>query len=139
MIMQTRRIQWQEGSERCKFIESTGYLGTGRVINDRGMRPFILGQVLVGLVFALSLTWLSMAIADHVGTPEVVRWIVSPGYVLGMRLAWGRGFWDQLRSFMLVALLVNLCYYGLALFLLLRRINWPKLPRNPRHHFWMEP
>jgi hypothetical protein len=97
-----------------------------------------LAQVPVGVVLALLLTWLSMAIADHVGTPEIVRWIFSPGYVLGLHFAWGRGFRDQLGSFMFIALIVNVSYYGLVCFLLLRRIGWPSSPKNPRHAFWMD-
>lgn len=139
MIMRTRRIRWRGSSNRSEFVKKHWFLRTGGVMTDRAMRRFVVAQVILWFAFTFLLTLLSIAIADHVGTPEIVRWIASPGYVLGIRLAWGMGFWDQLGSFMLIALLVNLSYYGLAIFLLLRRINWPKLPRNPRHHFWMEP
>jgi hypothetical protein len=111
---------------------------TLRVTIDRATQPFVLARVLIALVITLPRTWLSMAIADHVGTPEFLRWIVSPGYVLGVHFAWGRGFSEHLSSFMLIALTANLSYYGFACFLLLRGINWPKTPRNPRHLFWMD-
>src|SRR6476660_10048932 len=59
-------------------------------------RRFILAQVLLGSVLTLLLTWLSMAVADHIGTPDPARWIFSPGYLLGMHYAWGRSFREQL-------------------------------------------
>jgi hypothetical protein len=96
-------------------------------------------QLLGGSLLTLLLTYFSMAIADHVGTPELIRYIFSPGYVFGMRYASGSGFFDTLGSFARISLTVNIIYYGLVSFLLFRKFNWPKRPRNPRHHFWMEP
>jgi hypothetical protein len=109
-----------------------------RIVFRQKTDRFLLGQVLVGAVVTALLTYFSLAIADHQGTPELIRYLFSPGFVLGMRFAWGTGFWDRLASFMWIALTVNSVYYGLIGFLFLRRFNWPRLPRNPRHRFWME-
>jgi hypothetical protein len=106
---------------------------------DREHRRSLAAQVLTGGLLTLLLTYLSLAVADHVGTPEFVRCVFSPGYVLGMRFATGSGFLDRLGSFGRIAITVNMVYFGLFSFILLWKINWPKLPRNRRHRFWMEP
>jgi hypothetical protein len=106
---------------------------------DRECRRFFAAQLLIGGLLTLFLTYLSLAIADHVGTPDLVRYVFSPGYVLGMRLATGNGLLDTLGSFGRIAITVNMIYFGFISFVLLWKINWPKLPRNRRHHFWMEP
>jgi len=102
-------------------------------------RRFISAQLLVGGMLTVVLTYISLAVADHVGTPRVVRYIFAPGYVLGMRFASGTGLLDTLGSFGRIALTVNMIYYGLISFLLLRKVNWPRAPQNTRHRFWMEP
>jgi hypothetical protein len=109
------------------------------MIADRKAVRFPLAQLLLGVFLTLLLTYFSLAIADHVGTPQFVRYVFSPGYVLGMHFASGPSFTEALDSFGRIALPVNIVYYGLISFFLIRKINWPKLPRNPRHHFWMEP
>jgi len=96
------------------------------------------GQLLASGLLTLPLTYLSLAIADRPETPQLVRCILAPGFVLGARFASGSTFFDTLGSFGRIALTTNVVYYGLICFLLLRRINWPKWPKNPRHHFWME-
>ncbi len=107
------------------------------IINRNSVR-FPLAQLLLGGFLTLLLTYFSLAIADHVGTPQLIRYVFSPGYVLGVHLASGASLLEALGSFGRIALTVNLIYYGLISFFLIRKINWPKLPRNPRHRFWME-
>jgi hypothetical protein len=99
---------------------------------------FVVAQLMLGSFFTLLSTYVSLAIADHVGTPQLVRYIFSPGFVAGMRFASGGGFLERLGSFGRIAITVNVVYYGLINFLLFWNINWPKLPKNPHHHFWME-
>jgi hypothetical protein len=109
------------------------------MIDRNRHRRFVAAQLLIGTLLTLLLTYLSLAIADHVGTPEFVRCIFSPGYVLGVRFATGCGFLETLGSFGRIAITVNMIYFGMICFLLLWKINWPQLPTNPRHRFWMEP
>ena len=104
----------------------------------RNSRRFVVAQVALGGFFTLLLTYVSLAIADHVGTPQLVRYIFSPGFVAGMHFASGIGLLERLGSFGRIAITVNILYYGLINFLLFRKLNWPKWPRNPRHHFWMD-
>jgi hypothetical protein len=106
---------------------------------DNQRRRFFAAQLLIGVLLAFLLTCLSIAIADHDTTPQLVRYIVSPGFVLGLRFTTGRGLLDPLGSFGRIAFTVNMIYFGLIGFLLLWKVNWPKLPRNRRHRFWMEP
>lgn len=101
-------------------------------------RHFLVGQLIVCGLLALPLTYLSLAIADRPATPQLIRYIFAPGFVLGMRFASGSSFLDTLGNFGRMAILTNITYYGLICFLLLRRINWPKWPKSPRHHFWMD-
>lgn len=63
------------------------------------------------------LTYLSMAIADHVGTPELVRYVFSPGYMIAMRFATGNGLLGSLESFGRIAFTVNIVYFGFLSFL----------------------
>jgi hypothetical protein len=103
----------------------------------RKSRRFVVAQVALGSLFTLLLTYLSLAIADHVGTPQFVRYIFSPGFVAGMHFASGIGLLERLGSFGRIAISVNILYYGLINFLLFRKLNWPGWPENPRHRFWM--
>jgi hypothetical protein len=104
----------------------------------RKPRRFIIAQLMIGSFLTLLLTYVSLAIADHVGTPQLVRYILSPGFVAGMRFASGSGLLERLGSSGRIAITVNVVYYGLINFFLFRKLNWPKLPKNPHHHFWME-
>jgi hypothetical protein len=45
---------------------------------------------------------------------------------------------ERLGSFGRIAIAANVIFYGFLDFIVLRKINWPKLPRNPNHRFWME-
>jgi len=101
-------------------------------------RCSVVAQLLVGSLLTLLLTYLSMAIADRPTTPQLVRYIFSPGYVLGVRFATGHGFLDTLGSFGRIAITANMIYFGSITFLLWWKVNWPKLPRNRHHRFWME-
>ena len=101
-------------------------------------RRFVVAQLLISGLLTLLLTYLSLAIAGRPTTPQLVRYIFSPGYVLGVRFATGHGFLDTLGSFGRVAITTNMIYFGSITFLLLWKINWPKLPRNRHHRFWME-
>ncbi|MGA7560377.1 MAG: hypothetical protein WBV60_10020 [Terriglobales bacterium] len=109
------------------------------MIEGTQQRRFIFAQLLIGGFLTLMLTFASIAIADHETTPQLLRYVISPGFVLGLRYMTGRGFFDALGSFERIAFTVNIIYFGLITFLLLWKVNWPKLPRNPRHRFWMEP
>lgn len=101
-------------------------------------RRFILAQCLIGISLTLFLTYLGMAISDRPATPQLVRWAISPGFVLGMRFASGDGFLGAMGSFGRIAITANMIYYGFLSFLVFRKTNWPRLPRNPNHRFWME-
>jgi hypothetical protein len=107
------------------------------MIPDRKSQRFLVAQVLIGASLTLLATYVSLSIADNAGTPQVVRYAIAPGYVLGMYCASGRGFFDTLGSFVRIALAVNITYYGLISFFAMKRMNWPRLSKNPRHHFWM--
>jgi hypothetical protein len=109
------------------------------MIPDLKHRRFVVAQLLIGGFLTLLLTYLSLAIADRPTTPQLVRYVFSPGYVLGVRFASGKGFLDRLGSFGRIAITANMIYYGSISFLLFWKLNWPKLPRNPRHRFWTEP
>ena len=101
-------------------------------------RRFVLAQLLIGSLLTLFLTYLGMAISDRPTTPQLVRCVISPGFVLGMRFASGGGFWEMLDSFGRIAVTANMIYYGFLSFLVFRKINWPKPPKNSNRRFWME-
>jgi len=99
---------------------------------------FLFGQVLLGCALTLLLTYFAMVLASLDLAPKFVRYLLSPGSLLGMAFASGSGWGEYLGSFALITLTGNAIYHGIVAFCLLKRINWPKLPRNPRHRFWME-
>jgi len=101
-------------------------------------RRYILAQLLIGSLLTLFLTYVGMAISDRPTTPQVLRCVISPGSVLGMRFASGEGFLERLGSFGRIAITANMFYYGFFSFLVFKRINWPKPPRNLNHRFWIE-
>src|SRR5277367_2737481 len=78
--------------------------------NER--RRFLAAQLLIGGSLTLLLTFVSIAIADHETTPQFLRYIISPGFVLGLRFMAGRGFFDALGSFGRIAFTVNMIYFG---------------------------
>jgi len=98
---------------------------------------FLFAQMLIGIVLTLMFTYLAMMIASFGATPLFLRYLLSPGSILGMRFASGRG-WDYLASFVYITVAANIVCYGLISFMLLKKINWPNLPRNTRHRFWIE-
>ncbi len=104
---------------------------------NREPRRFILAQLLIGSLVTLFLTYLGMAISDRPTTPQLVRWVISPGFVLGMRFASGEGFLERLGSFARIAITVNMIYYGFFNFLVFRK-STGQTARNPNHRFWME-
>ncbi len=110
-----------------------------RVMIQREYRVFRFAQLLIAVCLAFLLACLSIAIADHRGTPELVRYVVSPGFILGLRLMSGRNFSDALSVFGWVALSVNMVYFGVAILALLWKLRWPRTRWNPNHRFWMEP
>ena len=90
---------------------------------ERNPVSFLLGQLLVSAFLALVLTYFSLAIADHVGTPQWVRYVLAPGFVLGMHFASGRGLLDTLGSFGRIAISGDMIYFGLISFLFLRKVD----------------
>ena len=112
-------------------------MGYKNHLTDREYRRFYVAQVLIGGLLAFFLAGLSIAIADHGTTPQFVRYIISPGYILGLKLMTGRNFFDELASFGRIAFSVNLIYFGSMTSLVLWKVNWPRLPKNPNHRFWM--
>jgi hypothetical protein len=90
-----------------------------------GHKPgrFLCVKLFIGSASTVLLTYLSLAIADHDGIPQPVRYLLAPGYVLGMHFASGSGLLDLVGSFMRIALTANIIYYGLLSFLVLRKIN----------------
>jgi len=108
------------------------------MIIDRKSERFLVAQVLIGAFLALLATYVSLSIADDAGTPQVVRYVIAPGYVLGTYCASGRGFFDTLGSFVRIALAVNITYLWFDQLLSNEKNDLAAAFENPRHHFWME-
>lgn len=102
-------------------------------------RRFLLAQVPLGCAVTIILTYVSYLVADSTSTPQFVKYVIAPGYVLGLKYATGRGLLEWLGSFGHIFFTVELFYFGLASFFVLRWANWPKFPANPRHRLWMQP
>ena len=84
---------------------------------------FLRAKVLIGCMLTILLAYVSLSVADHDGTPQIARYVIAPGFVIGMHFASGRGFLGLLGSFGRIALTVNILYYGLISFFLLRKIK----------------
>jgi hypothetical protein len=105
---------------------------------DRKPCRFKIGQLLIGVLLTLALTYVSFPISDHQGTPQFVRYVLSPGFLLGIRFASSDIWLDWLGSFGVIAAATNMVYYGFIVLFVLRKLDWPKMPRNTNHRFWME-
>lgn len=105
---------------------------------QREYRVFRFAQLVIAGGLSFPLACASIAIADHQTTPEFVRYIVSPGYLLGLRLMSGHNFFDALSVFGWVAFSVNMVYFGLVILAVLWKLRWPRTRWNPNHRFWME-
>jgi hypothetical protein len=105
---------------------------------QREYRVSRLAQLRIAGGLSFIITCVSIAIADHQSTPELVRYVVSPGYVLGLRLMSGHNFFDALSVFGWVAFSGNAVYFGALVLAALWKLRWPKTPWNPNHRFWME-
>src|SRR6266550_5607500 len=101
----------KDGAPGFTQNDKTVRLANG-MIPDLKHRRFVVAQLLIGSFLTLLMTYLSLAIADRPTTPQVVRYVFSPGYVLGVRFATGKGFLDTLGSFGRIAIAVNMIYYG---------------------------
>jgi len=96
------------------------------------------GRVVIGGLLTFLVTYASLAISDHQGTPEFVRYVISPGFLLGIRFAWGDEWLSRVTSFGVIAAATNGVYYGFIVLLVFRKLGWPKMTRNTNRRFWME-
>jgi hypothetical protein len=58
--------------------------------------------------------------------------------MLGLQAMSGHTFFDALSIFGRVAFTVDMLYFGAGIFVILWKVNWPKLAKNPNHRFWMK-
>ena len=87
-----------------------------------------LARFVLSVVCAIPLAFISLAIADNTQTPDIVRLLIAPGYLLGLHaISPNMGFLDSLGRFGKVALTVNTCYYALLLAGILSRWSRPRL------------
>jgi hypothetical protein len=76
--------------------------------------------VVIAGVVALPLSMIAFAIADHQSTPQILRYLMAPGYVLTIS-PWfdaalrDAGWKTGLGVSLLTALIVNFVYYSLLL------------------------
>jgi len=105
---------------------------------QREYRVFRLAQLLIAGSMSFFLACMSIAIADHPATPQFVRYLLSPGYVLGLRLMSGHSFLDALSVFGWTAFSVNMLYFGAPILTILWKMKWPRTRWNPNHRFWVE-
>jgi hypothetical protein len=86
-----------------------------------GQEPYIPGPyVLRGIasvLVALPIVYVTMAAADGGHIPTVLVYVLSPGFIMGMRwMSTASGFLDALRRFGEVAFPVNVVYWSSLLF-----------------------
>jgi hypothetical protein len=67
--------------------------------------------VAIAALFAFPLALIAFGIADHASTPQIIRCIISPGYVATMEGDLGPGGWRSLGSAVFIALSLNFIYY----------------------------
>jgi hypothetical protein len=77
-------------------------------------------RIVCSVTVAVPLALISFAIADHEMTPNVIRYLIAPGYVLSLRLSLGgSSFSESISRDVCFALTANTAYYGLLVFLVL--------------------
>lgn len=105
----------------------------------------------VAAILSLPLACIAFGVADKVTMPTWVRWLVSPGYYLGLwyqPLHPSAGFIQGLQNFgtdlsssVSIVLFLNFLYYGAILYMFLRRLLilqiWPSRKGSP-DAFWRQ-
>ena len=77
--------------------------------------------LLLSVLLCVPCAWIATAIADNPSVPDTVRYVVSPGTMLGLHLTQTpthtfHEMMDQLGRFATVALLTNMLFYGMLTF-----------------------
>jgi hypothetical protein len=86
------------------------------------------------LALSVPLAIVTFAVADNVNTPEVLRWVSSPGYVLALHAPPERTFAESLGRGIEIGIGVNMAYYWLILLGLLKILSWrSSLPARIQH------
>jgi hypothetical protein len=85
-------------------------------------------KIVLAIFVAMPLAIISFGVVDSALTPNIVRYLIAPGYLLSLRLPLGGNRVQQSLSLsVLFALTVNAVYDALGIFLLL---VWLAPPRT---------
>jgi hypothetical protein len=79
------------------------------------------------MLCAAPLAVLSLAIADFVGLPNAIRYLVSPGFIFGLNAAPSGSWIGDISNALRMAIAGNEIYYALLIFLAL---SWLGRKRN---------
>lgn len=83
-------------------------------------------RIAVSLICAAPLAVLSLAIADYVGLPAVIRYAVSPGFLFGVNAAPSGSWIGDISDALRYAIAGNEIYYAAIIFLALTWLSRKK-------------
>jgi hypothetical protein len=97
-------------------------------------------RIVWSLVLAIPLSFISFAVADSVRTPNIIRYLIAPGFVLSLHLSsGGSSFSESLSRAVWLALATDTTCYAVPLFVVLSwlAISGPggslkRIPTRPR-------
>lgn len=77
-------------------------------------------RIVWSVVLAIPLAFVSFAVADSVRTPNVIRYLIAPGFVLSLHLSpGGSTFSESLSRMVWLTLAANTAYYAVPIFVVL--------------------
>jgi hypothetical protein len=88
-------------------------------------------RVVLAVLVAVPLAFLSLSVADKAQLPELVTLVISPGQLGIYAVPQHVGFWDSLWWFVEIGMTINVAYYACLLMWLLRILE-RKVPVTKR-------
>jgi hypothetical protein len=82
-----------------------------------------LKQFVWAVVVSVPLAIIAFAVADNVNTPEVARWVLSPGYAITEHMTLGGTFAESLGMSIQIDIGFNMAYYLFILFVLFKVLS----------------
>jgi hypothetical protein len=89
-----------------------------RVVDDDTLQS-VKGRIVASLLCAAPLAVVSLAIADFVGLPNILRYLVSPGFIFGINAAPSGSWIGDISNALRFAIAGNEVYYAILIFLAL--------------------
>jgi hypothetical protein len=86
-----------------------------------GRKALYMKTALHAVFLAIPSSWVAISICDNASVSDAVRYLLSPGSILGAHLAIGptsswRELGDELTHYIAIALLTDIAFYSILIF-----------------------